>query len=118
MRWLELVIVILIGLMAVTIFIEWGLVDSQPIEALRGIVYGFVDKDGHNLWVITGIIGAVVMPHNLYLHTASVLSRPVKRDNQTVAQATFWVSVEPIVPITFKLMIFVSVICISVIRIS
>ena len=113
MRWLEMMIVLLIGVMAVTIFIEWGLVDSEPAKAIEGLVYGFVEKDGRNLWLITGIIGAVVMPHNLYLHTASVLSRPVRRDNETVKKATFWVSVEPIVPIMFSFLINIGIVIVA-----
>jgi len=104
---------LLIGVMAVTIFIEWGLVDSEPAKAIEGLVYGFVEKDGRNLWLITGIIGAVVMPHNLYLHTASVLSRPVRRDNETVKKATFWVSVEPIVPIMFSFLINIGIVIVA-----
>ena len=113
MRWLEMMIVLLIGVMAITIFIEWGLVDSEPAKAIEGLVYGFVEKDGRNLWLITGIIGAVVMPHNLYLHTASVLSRPVRRDNETVKKATFWVSVEPIVPIMFSFLINIGIVIVA-----
>jgi len=113
MRWLEMMIVLLIGVMAITIFIEWGLVDSEPAKAIEGLVYGFVEKDGRNLWLITGIIGAVVMPHNLYLHTASVLSRPVKRDNETIKTATFWVSIEPIVPIMFSFLINIGIVIIA-----
>jgi len=47
------------------IFVEWGLVGENPKAAIEGIVYGFVSPKGRDLWVITGIIGAVVMPHNL-----------------------------------------------------
>ena len=117
MRWLEGVIVFLIGVMAVTIFIEWGLVDSDAAQVVEGLVYGFVNKDGRNLWVITGIIGAVVMPHNLYLHTASVLSRPVRRDTQTVKDATYWVSVEPIFPIMFSFLINIGIVIVAAVNV-
>lgn len=30
-----------------------------------------------------GLIGAVIMPHNLFLHSALVLSRKVDRHNET-----------------------------------
>jgi len=39
------------------------------------------------LYVAIGIIGATVMPHNLYLHSALVQSRDVTRSRQAVAQA-------------------------------
>ena len=65
MRILEGVIVLLVGIMSVMIFVEWGLDGDNPKAAIEGIVYGFVSPKGRDLWVITGIIGAVVMPHNL-----------------------------------------------------
>ncbi len=33
--------------------------------------------DGHALYLAAGILGATIMPHNLYLHTALVQARPV-----------------------------------------
>ena len=43
-----------------------------------GIVGGFVPgMDGSALYIVTGIIGATVMPHNLYLHSSLVQSRAV-----------------------------------------
>ena len=113
MRILEAVIVILIGIMAIMVFVEWGLVGDDSVEAIQGIFYGFVNPKGRDLWVITGILGAVVMPHNLYLHTASVLSRPVVRDDETIKKATYWVSVEPVVPICFSFFINIGIVIIA-----
>ena len=64
-------IALFIGVLEIPIFIEWGLVDLEPVKAVKGLIYSFVEKDGHNLWLITGIIGAVIMQHNFFLHTAS-----------------------------------------------
>ena len=38
-------------------------------------------------YVAIGIIGATVMPHNLYLHSALVQSRKVKRDTRSIRSA-------------------------------
>jgi NRAMP (natural resistance-associated macrophage protein)-like metal ion transporter len=35
-----------------------------------------------------GLIGAVIMPHNIYLHSALVLSRRVNRRDKAQARAT------------------------------
>lgn len=113
MRWLELLIALLVLLMAIAVFIEWGLVGSDAEAAIKGLVYGFVSPEGHGLWTIVGIVGAVVMPHNLYLHTASVLSRPVRRDVKTVKQAKFWVSLEPAFPIMFTLLINIAIVIVA-----
>ncbi len=48
---------------------EWG-----------SIAGGFVPRlTGENLYIAVGILGATVMPHNLYLHSAVVQSRAIER---------------------------------------
>ena len=68
---------------------------AQPFwsEAVRGLVPvlssspPFVFRNHDALYVAIGILGATVMPHNLYLHSALVQSRSVKRDRSSMAQA-------------------------------
>ena len=57
--------------------------------SLSGMALGFVPHplSGMELYVAIGIIGATVMPHNLYLHSALVQSRDVTRSRQAVAEA-------------------------------
>ncbi|XP_027093761.1 metal transporter Nramp7.2-like [Coffea arabica] len=75
-RKLELVVSILVLLMAACFFGEMSYVKPPAKDVLKGI---FVPKlSGHSA---TGdaiaLIGALVMPHNLFLHSALVLSRKV-----------------------------------------
>src|SRR5690606_11318726 len=45
------------------------------------------------LYIAIGIIGATVMPHNLYLHSALVQTRKIKRDDVSIRKAikyNFW----------------------------
>ena len=53
------------------------------------IALGFVPHvlSGPKLYVAIAILGATVMPHNLYLHSALVQSRDVTRSRQAVAEA-------------------------------
>ena len=39
------------------------------------------------LYIAIGIIGATVMPHNLYLHSALVQTRKIKRDDKGIKRA-------------------------------
>jgi manganese transport protein len=57
--------------------------------SLSGIAGGFVPRvlTGSELYVAIGILGATVMPHNLYLHSALVQSRDVTRSREAVAEA-------------------------------
>jgi manganese transport protein len=57
--------------------------------SVGGIITGLVPQklSGQELYVAIGILGATVMPHNLYLHSALVQSRDVTRSRQAVAEA-------------------------------
>jgi manganese transport protein len=53
-----------------------------------GIVRGFVPHiNSSNLYIAIGILGATVMPHNLYLHSALVQSRHVEKGIISKAEA-------------------------------
>ncbi|HEY3294071.1 MAG TPA: Nramp family divalent metal transporter [bacterium] len=53
-----------------------------------GVAAGFVPHiNRQSLYVAIGIIGATVMPHNLYLHSALVQTRDVGTDPRQIAQA-------------------------------
>jgi len=56
---------------------------------LGGIVAGFVPSipNSEALFIAIGIIGATVMPHNLYLHSALVQSRKVTRTFEGIKKA-------------------------------
>ncbi|XP_051139237.1 metal transporter Nramp5-like [Andrographis paniculata] len=73
-RKLELLIAVLVFIMAGCFFGELGFVSPPASDVLKGM---FIPKlSGHGA---TGsaiaLIGALVMPHNLFLHSALVLSR-------------------------------------------
>jgi manganese transport protein len=57
--------------------------------SVAGIAAGFVPHvlSGRELYVAIAILGATVMPHNLYLHSALVQSRDVTRSQKAVTEA-------------------------------
>jgi len=84
-RKMEAFIVMLISIIGACFVIEIFL--SRPDWSL--VAGGFVPQPlrGAHLFVAIGILGATVMPHNLYLHSALVQSRDVTRSRPAVAQA-------------------------------
>ncbi len=60
---------------------------AQPV--LADVVKGFVPSipDEYAKYIIIGIIGATVMPHNLYLHSALVQSRKINRTDEGIKEA-------------------------------
>src|SRR5262249_4874774 len=73
-RLLELLTLLLIGVIAGSFVFEIGLARPDWASVLRGFVPGLApDESGEytkSLYVAIGMLGATVMPHNLYLHSA------------------------------------------------
>jgi manganese transport protein len=75
-RILEIVTLGLIAIIAGSFCIEIGLAPPEWAAVVRGFVPGLAPgRVTESLYVAIGILGATVMPHNLYLHSALVQSR-------------------------------------------
>jgi len=109
---LELIVVFFIGLMSICLFVEMGFTHPNLGEIMRGWTIGFVDLKGKQATAITGLLGSIVAPHNLYLHSASIQSTRVKRDEKSVTAAVKYGSLEPILPII--LTFFINLACITI----
>jgi manganese transport protein len=75
-RWLEAFVIVLVATIGACFAIE--LVLAQP--ALGELFRGFIPttdiiSDSTKLYIAIGILGATVMPHNLYLHSSIVQTR-------------------------------------------
>ncbi len=89
MRTIEAVVVLLVATIAVCYFIElFVLEQTQPsfLEMGRAILLPHFRQHGM-IYVAVGIIGATVMPHNLYLHSALVQSRRLQTDERSIRSA-------------------------------
>jgi manganese transport protein len=85
-RTIEALVLLLVATIGVCYFIElFVLPRTQPslLEMGRALVAPHLHQMGM-LFVAIGIIGATVMPHNLYLHSALVQSRQLERDEGSV----------------------------------
>ena len=80
-RTLELFFGFLITVMAITFGIKFVIAlndpSSNPWEILKGMFVPSIPGDSDAVEQAVGIIGAVIMPHNVYLHSALVKSRKV-----------------------------------------
>lgn len=88
-RTIEAVVLVLIATIGVCYFIEiFVLPQTHPsfLEMGRALVSPRLRQSGM-IYVAIGIIGATVMPHNLYLHSALVQSRQLQKDDSSVRRA-------------------------------
>ena len=89
MRTIEAVVVLLVATISVCYFIElFVLPQTRPsfLEMGRSLLTPHFGQMGM-IYVAIGIIGATVMPHNLYLHSALVQSRKLQKDEPSVRSA-------------------------------
>lgn len=84
-RLLERFIISLIFIIGVSFLMELFIAQPQVAEVLRGFVPSSLD--GNALYIAIGIIGATVMPHNLYLHSSLVQTRSIKKDESGIRDA-------------------------------
>ena len=85
MRKMEAFIITLIAIIGTCFFIEVFLAKPDMHEVVKGFVP--VLKNSTALYLAIGIIGATVMPHNLYLHSALVQTRKISRDERSLKRA-------------------------------
>ena len=91
MRKMEAFIIALVGIIFVAFFIQIFMAAPDAGDIAKGFLPSFPDKtdpkDQTALFLAVGIIGATVMPHNLYLHSALVQSRKIDRTDFGIRQA-------------------------------
>ncbi|MEQ7800595.1 Nramp family divalent metal transporter [Pedobacter sp. ASV1-7] len=85
MRKMEAFIVSMVFIVGVSFLAEMFIV--EPV--LKDVIAGFEPSmlSGEALYIAIGIIGATVMPHNLYLHSSLVQTRKFNRDEKGIKEA-------------------------------
>jgi manganese transport protein len=85
MRRMEAFIIGLIAVVGGSFLIEILLAKPAPGEIIKGFIPVLHGKEA--LYIAIGIIGATVMPHNLYLHSALVQTRKIDREDKSIRKA-------------------------------
>jgi manganese transport protein len=85
MRKMELFIIGLITMIGMCFMVEMFLVQPDFSEVVTGFIPSLPNSAA--LYIAIGIIGATVMPHNLYLHSALVQTRKIERDDHSIKKA-------------------------------
>jgi manganese transport protein len=85
MRTLEAFIISLVLIIGLSFFVEMLIVAPVYEDVMKGFVPG--NLNGEALYIAIGIIGATVMPHNLYLHSSLVQTRKFDRNSEGIKKA-------------------------------
>ena len=105
-RFLEAFIGALLVVIAICFLIQI-VAAAPPVAAVLG---GFVPtpailSDKAMLYVAIGIIGATVMPHNLYLHSSIVQTRAFDQTDAGKRDAIRWATTDSTIALTFALFV-------------
>ncbi len=105
-RWVEAFIITLLGVIAVCFGVQIFFADPVWSE----VAFGFVPtteivKNPEMLYLALGILGATVMPHNLYLHSGIVQTRDFGKTVPEKREALKFATIDSTVALTFALMI-------------
>lgn len=89
---------------------------SQPSP--DGLLHGAMPKfdilaDPHALYLAVGILGATVMPHNLYLHSAIVQTRLPAASEQATRQAARFATVDIVVALLLATLVNAAILSLS-----
>ncbi len=85
MQKMEAFIIALVAVIAGAFLIQIILAEPNIGEIATGLIPTIPNDEA--LYIGIGIIGATVMPHNLYLHSALVQSRKIERTEKGIKQA-------------------------------
>jgi manganese transport protein len=102
MRTIEAVVLLLVVTIAGCYFVEiFVLPQTHPqfLELGKAIFTPHFRQAGM-MYVAIGIIGATVMPHNLYLHSALVQSRKLQKDDASIRRALQFNTIDSTVALT------------------
>jgi manganese transport protein len=113
-RLLEVLVITLIATVALCFLFEIFI--SRP--AAGGIIAGFVPRpsilaDPEQLYIAIGILGATVMPHNLYLHSSIVQTRAFDESPAGKRTAVRWAFLDSTIALSFALFINAAILIVA-----
>jgi manganese transport protein len=114
-RYIEALVISLIGVVGVCFFLE--IIFSKP--DLAPILQGFIVPsreivtNREMLYIAIGILGATVMPHNLYLHSSVVQTRGFERDTNGKREAIRYFQIDSAVALMFALFVNAAILIVA-----
>ncbi|HWJ23123.1 MAG TPA: Nramp family divalent metal transporter [Gemmatimonadaceae bacterium] len=113
-RLLETLVILLVATVGLCFVFE--LLISRPDVA--GIVRGFVPttaivRDREMLYIAIGILGATVMPHNLYLHSSIVQTRRYEESAEGKREAVRFAFLDSTIALSFALFINAAILIVA-----
>jgi manganese transport protein len=113
-RWIEALIVTLLGVIAVCFAVQIAMANPEWGAVIRGFAPTTeIVKNPDMLYLAIGIIGATVMPHNLFLHSGVVQTRRYGDGIEERREAIKFATIDSTVALMFALLINASILILA-----
>jgi manganese transport protein len=113
-RWVEAFIISLLGIIFACFLIQIALADPVWSEVIRGFAPTTeILRNPAMLYLALGIIGATVMPHNLYLHSGIVQTRDYGASLPEKREALRFATLDSTAALMFALLINASILILA-----
>jgi manganese transport protein len=105
-RWVEAFVMVLLAVIAVSFGVQIAMADPVWGDVIRGFAPTTeILKNPDMLYLALGILGATVMPHNLYLHSGIVLTRDFGDTVEEKKSALTYATIDSTVALMFALLV-------------
>jgi len=114
-RYVEALVIALIGTIIALFGVQMFLSRPEYLPILRNLVVPSpaIVTNGAMLYIAIGILGATVMPHNLYLHSSIVQSRRYKRTPEGKREAVHLANVDSALALTIALFVNAAILVVA-----
>ncbi len=113
-RWLEAFVIVLLGVITLSFGIQIFLADPVWGDVIRGFAPTVeIIRNPEMLYLALGILGATVMPHNLYLHSAIVQTRAYGNTLPEKREALRFATWDSTIALSFALLINASILILA-----
>jgi manganese transport protein len=113
-RWIEAFIVTLLGVITVCFAVQIAMADPDWGAVIRGFAPTTeIVRNPDMLYLALGILGATVMPHNLYLHSGIVQTRRFGDTTEDRREAIKLATVDSTIALMFALTINASILILA-----
>ncbi|MEM5460234.1 Nramp family divalent metal transporter [Paraburkholderia phytofirmans] len=113
-RFLEALVIALLLVIAVCFAVQIVAAAPPVMAVLRGFVPSpEIVTNREMLYVAIGIIGATVMPHNLYLHSSVVQTRAYARNDEGRRDAIRWATTDSTIALMLALFINAAILMVA-----
>lgn len=113
-RWIEAFIICLLGVIAVCFAVQIAMADPAWGQVIRGFAPTTeIVTNPQMLYLALGIIGATVMPHNLYLHSGVVQTRAYGQSDAAKREALTFATIDSTVALMFALLVNASILILA-----